>query len=141
VDKNRVALKPVMRLMTKIIHLKKVPKGFTVSYNMTHTTQNPTLIATVPMGYADGYNRLLSSKGVMLVRGHKAPVVGRVCMDLTMLDVGHIPGVALGDEVVVFGCQDGESIPVEDLARAAGTISYEIYTRIGDRIQRVYVNP
>ena len=138
-DKRRVSLKPVMAMKTKIIFLKQVPKGFKVSYNLTHETQAPTTIATIPIGYADGYNRLLSSKGIMLVKGKKTPVVGRVCMDLTLLDVGHIPNVSIGDEVVVFGHQGNETILVEDLANELNTISYEIFTRIGDRVKRVYI--
>ena len=139
VDKSRVSLKPVMTFKTTIVHLKQVPKGFKVSYNMTYETNSPTLIATVPIGYADGYNRLLSSKGHMIVRGKKVPVVGRVCMDLTLLDVGQIPDVRVGDEVVVFGNQQGESILAEELATSLDTISYEIFTRVGERIERSYV--
>jgi len=138
VDKNKVTLKPAMTLKTKIIQLKNVPEGFKVSYNRTWETKVPTVIATIPMGYADGINRLLSSKAFMLVKGQRAPVAGRVCMDLTMLDVGHIPGVAVEDEVVVFGNQGGETLLVEEHAQAASTISYEIFTRIGDRVERIY---
>jgi len=103
VDKTKVNLKPAMSIVSKIIQLKSVSAGFKISYGSTHTTSDPTLIATVPIGYADGYSRLLSSKGSMLVRGKKAPIVGRVCMDFTMIDVGKIADVTLGDEVVIMG--------------------------------------
>lgn len=135
---NRIRLKPAMTVKTRIIQLKNVPKGFKASYHMTWEAKAPTKIATIPIGYADGFNRLLSSKASMLVNGQRAKVAGRVCMDLTLLDVGHIPGVAVEDEVVVFGKQGKETLLVEELAQAAGTISYEIYTRIGDRIERIY---
>jgi alanine racemase len=97
------------------------------------------VIATVPVGYADGYRRGLSNRGHMLVRGIKAPVVGRVCMDLTMLDVGHIPNVKLDDEVVVFGKQGDTEISVDDIADLLGTINYEIVTSISDRIPREHI--
>jgi alanine racemase len=138
IDKTRVDLKPAMTLKTKIIHLKKVPAGFKISYGITYETKNPTTIATVPIGYADGFNRLLSSRGFMLVNGSRAPVVGRVCMDLTMLDVGHIPDVGLEDEVVVIGRQKEECISADEIAAATNTINYEVVTSIGARAERVY---
>ncbi|NQU62834.1 MAG: alanine racemase, partial [SAR324 cluster bacterium] len=98
-DRHLIDLKPVMSLKSRIIQLKEVPAGFKISYGSTYETAAPTRIATVPVGYADGYNRLLSSRGVMLVHGLRVPVVGRVCMDLTMLDVGQVDGVEIGDEV------------------------------------------
>ncbi len=134
-----VDLKPAMSLKTSVVHVKQVPENFTISYGCTYHTDRPTTIATVPVGYADGFNRLLSCGGQMLVNGQKAPVVGRVCMDLTMLDVGHIPNVKLGDEVVVFGEQSGTAIRVDDLADTLDTINYEIVTSISERVPRVYV--
>jgi alanine racemase len=139
VDKSRIDLTPVMTLKARIVHLKKVPAGFPVSYGMTHTTPSPTVIATVPVGYADGFNRRLSNRGHMLVRGHKAPIVGRVCMDLTMIDVGHIPGVALEDEVVILGRQANAAITADDLAGLLGTINYEITSAITARVPRVFL--
>ena len=138
-DKTDIKLKPVMSMKSKIVQLKKVGQGFHVSYGGTHITGKDTVIATVPVGYADGYNRHLSNKGVMLVRGQRAKVIGRVCMDLTMLDVGHIPSVALDDEVVVFGHQGDEYIGADELASLAGTISYEIITAISPRVKRIYL--
>ena len=139
VDKSRIDLTSVMTLKARIVHLKKVPAGFPVSYGMTHTTQAPTTIATVPVGYADGFNRRLSNRGHMLVRGQKAPIVGRVCMDLTMIDVGHIPGVAVEDEVVILGRQANEAITADELAGLLDTINYEITSAITARVPRVYL--
>ena len=139
VDKNRVDLKPAMALKTRIAHLKKVPAGFKISYGITHETETPTTIATVPIGYADGYNRLLSSRGCMLVSGRRAPIVGRVCMDQIMLDVGHIPEAELDAEVVVFGTQGDASITVEEIAAEIGSINYEIVSTIMARVPRWYL--
>ncbi|MFO8082888.1 MAG: alanine racemase [Desulfobacterales bacterium] len=139
VDKSKAVLKPVMALKAKVVHVKKVPSGFSVSYGHTYRTRKPTTIATVSAGYADGFNRLFSSCGFMLVRGIRAPVIGRVCMDLTMLDVGHIPDVNAGDEVVIFGTQNNESIHVDELAKKLSTINYEIVSTITARVPRVYI--
>ena len=139
VNHRRVHLKPVMTLKSSIIHLKKVPAGFNISYGITFQTRNPTTIATVPVGYADGLNRLLSSRGHMLVHGHRIPIVGRVCMDLTMLDVGSLSGVAIEDEVVVFGPQGHEAVTADELASTLNTINYEIVTSITARVPRIYL--
>jgi alanine racemase len=139
VDLSRIRLTPAMTLKTRIIHLKAVPAGTCVSYGMTHCTPAPTLIATIPTGYADGYRRHLSSRGEMLVGGVRVPVVGRVCMDLTMLDVGAAPSPRIEDEVVIFGRQGGEVISADDLARALGTINYEIVCDLTQRVERVYL--
>jgi alanine racemase len=139
VDKSRIILTPVMTLKARIVHLKKVPAGFPVSYGMTHTTPAPTVIATVPVGYADGFNRRSSNRGHMLVNGQRAPIVGRVCMDLTMIDVGHIPGVAVEDEVVILGRQANEAITADELAGLLGTINYEVTSAITARVPRVYL--
>ena len=139
VDKSRIDLIPVMTLKARIVHLKKVPAGFPVSYGMTHTTPSPTVIATVPVGYADGFNRRLSNRGHVLVRGQKAPIVGRVCMDLTMIDVGHIPGVALEDEVVILGRQAKAEISADEIAGLLDTINYEITSAITTRVPRVFL--
>jgi len=138
VDKSRIDLKPVMTLKSKIIHLKRVPPGFNISYGITFQTKNHTTIATVPVGYADGFNRRLSSRGHMLVHGQKVPIVGRVCMDLTMLDVGTVAGVALEDEVVVFGEQGNEAVTADEIASSLDTINYEVVSTITGRVPRVY---
>ena len=138
VDKSRIDLKPVMTLKSKIIQLKKVPAGCNVSYGITYQTKNPTTIATVPVGYADGFNRLLSNRGHMLVHGQRAPIVGRVCMDLTMLDVGNVPDVEMEDEVVVFGQHHTESVTADEMASQLNTINYEIVSTITARVPRIY---
>ena len=139
VNKKHIPLKPAMALKARIIHLKKVPAGFKVSYGSTHQTPKATTIATIPIGYADGLNRLLSSRGQMLVHGQRAPIVGRVCMDLTMLDVGHIDTVQVGDEVVIFGQQGSDSITVDEIASSLKTINYEIVSTITARVPRIYL--
>ena len=136
---RQVSLQPAMALKASIIQLKKVPAGFPVSYGITYKTRKPTTIATVPIGYADGLNRLLSSRGQMLVHGQRAPIIGRVCMDLTMLDVGHIDNVQMGDEVVVFGQQENAILTVDEMASLLNTINYEIVTSITARVPRVYL--
>ena len=140
VDKSRIDLKPAMELKARIIHLKKVPAGFKVSYGITYETQKATTIATVPIGYADGFNRLLSSRGHMLVCGRRAPIIGRVCMDMTMLNVGDIPEVSLEDEVVIFGKQGDASITVDEIASSINTINYEIISTIPVRVPRIYLS-
>lgn len=139
VDKSRISLIPAMSLKSKVAHLKNVPAGFSISYGCIYQTDKPAVIATVPVGYGDGYDRLLSSKGCMLVRGHRARIVGRVCMDMTMLDVGHIPDVRLEDEVVVLGKQGKESVTADAIASSLNTINYEVVTRIMPRAARVFV--
>ena len=139
VNKNSIELRPVMALKSRIIHLKRVPPGFSISYGATFNTKRATTIATIPVGYADGLNRLLSSAGHMLVHGRKMPIVGRVCMDLTMLDVGDLNGVEIEDEVVVFGSQGDEAITADEIAAQLNTINYEIVTSITGRVPRVYL--
>lgn len=131
-------LKPAMSLKTRIVFLKKTPPGTSISYGRTYITRKPTVIATLPIGYADGYGRILSNKAKVLVRGEKAPVAGKVTMDQTMIDVGHIDGVKLGDEVVLIGRQGNNEIRCEELARLAGTIPYEIVCSISNRVPRIY---
>lgn len=128
-------LRPVMRFVSRIEHLKSVPAGTPLGYGCTFATERPSIVATVPAGYADGVRRSLSNRGCMLVRARRAPIVGRVSMDLTILDVTDVPGVALGDDVIVFG---DELLTVEDVAAMAGTISYEITCGVSPRVPRVY---
>ncbi len=132
-------LRPVLSLVTRIVFLKKVPAGVPISYGRTFVTGRESLIATVPIGYADGYNRGLSNKGEALVRGVRARVAGRVCMDMCMLDVTEVPGVREGDEVVLIGEQGGRRITADELAVKTGTIAYEVLCGISSRVPRVYV--
>ena len=138
IDTSRVNLIPVMTLKSVITSLRKVSSGFKVSYGMTHETSQDTLLASVPIGYADGFSRLFSSKGYMLVKGEKAPIVGRVCMDQTIIDVGHIPDVQVEDEVVLIGRQGDKAITADELAQNINTINYEIVSSLTPRVKRVY---
>ncbi|MFZ7125851.1 MAG: alanine racemase [Desulfobacterales bacterium] len=139
VNTARVPLRPAMTLKSRIIQLKEVPAGFKVSYGMTYETRRQTRIATVPVGYADGIQRRLSNIGWMLVRGKRAPIAGRVCMDLTMLDVGEIDGVAVGEEVVIMGRQGGETMTADEMAEILGTINYEVVFTNAGRVPRIYL--
>jgi alanine racemase len=136
--KSQIELRPVLSWKTRIIQLKKVPAGTSISYGQTFVTERECLIATLPVGYADGYQRLLSNRGEVLIRGKRAPVAGRVCMDLTMVDVTDIANVQLGDEVVLLGSQADAEITADEMAAWADTISYEILTSIGSRVPRIH---
>jgi alanine racemase len=135
-----VDLQPAMRWTTRAVHLKTVRPGTRVSYGGRWTAQRDSRIATLPVGYADGYPRALTGKAEVLVRGRRAPVVGTICMDLCMVDVTDVRGVEIGDEVVLMGTQGQESITAHDLARWAGTIPYEIVCGVGPRVPRVYTD-
>ena len=131
-------LQPAMELKTVISQKKEIPAGATVSYGRTFTASQGTVVATVPIGYADGYPRHFSGKAQMLVRGKRAPIIGRVCMDQLMLDVTEIPGVEEGDVVTVFG-RDGDAfLPVDELAALNDTIHYEMVCLVGKRVPRIY---
>ncbi len=139
VSRETLNLRPAMSFKSHINFLKDVPANTAVSYGCTYTTSSASRLATIPVGYADGYSRRLSNCGKVLVRGVKVPVVGRVCMDQTVINVQDVPGVAEGDEVVLFGRQGDASIHVDDLARQLETINYEIVTSISCRVPRIYV--
>ncbi len=135
-----ISLKPVLEWKTKILQLKKVPAGASISYGETFITKRESIIATLPIGYADGYPRLLSNRGEVLVGGQRASVAGRVCMDLTMIDVTDIRDVKQGDEVVLLGRQGDAEISADQIAAWANTISYEILTSISARVPRIHYN-
>ena len=138
--RKNLKLKPVMNLKTRIVHLKDTPPGRSISYGRTYITQKNTKIATVPIGYADGYGRILSNKAKALLDGKPVRVVGMVTMDQTLLDVGNVKNVNIGDEVVLIGKQGTSEVPIERIAKLAGTIPYEILAAITDRVPRVYKN-
>jgi len=131
-------LKPVLSLKSKVILLKKVPARTPISYGRTFFTGRTSIIATIPIGYADGYSRRLSNAGEVLICGRRAPVVGRVCMDTIMVDVTEIPDIKENEEVVLIGNQGNEKITAKDIAQKLGTIPYEVLTSIGRRVQRIY---
>lgn len=136
-----MTLRPVMRLTSRIAMLKWIEPGKSVSYARTFVSGRRTLVASVPVGYADGYCRALSNRGEALVRGMRARVAGTVCMDWIMLDVTDIPAVGVGDQVTLLGSDDaGNCIRAEELAKRSGTIPYEIFCGISKRVPRVYIN-
>lgn len=139
VQKERVVLRPALSLKARVIHLKTVSPGSPISYGCTWKASRDATIATIPIGYADGYNRGLSNKGMMVVGGQRVPIVGRVCMDLTMVDVTAVPGVKIGDEVVVIGRQGGTEVSADDVAAWNDTINYEVVAALTDRVPRIFI--
>ena len=138
-SKAGVFLKPALTLKSTVVRLSELPAEETVGYNRTYKAAEPRLVALVPIGYADGYRRSLSNKGAVLVKGKRAPVLGRVSMDQTVVDVTGIAGVEEGDEVVLIGRQGAEAITLEEIATQCGTITHEILTGLGRRVKRVYL--
>ena len=139
VNKNKINLKPAMTLKAKISNIKTVPEGTGISYGHIYSTSKRSVIATVPIGYADGYSRILSGKADVCINNKRAPIVGRICMDQMMVDITGIDNANIGDEVVLFG-YDNESYPrVEELASLLGTINYEFICMMGRRIPRVFI--
>ena len=140
VDLNRIGgVKPAMALRSHVSLVKTVPAGVPISYGCTYVTEKDSVIATVMAGYADGVPRLLSGCGEVIIRGVKAPIVGRVCMDQFMVDVSHIPGVCAGDVVTIFGTDGSETITADEVADKAQTIGYELVCGIAPRVSRVYL--
>ena len=132
-------LRPAMTLKAAVARVHTLPKGETVSYGRTWTADRDSQIALIPCGYADGIPRLVSNQGAVLIRGQRAPIRGRVCMDQFMVDVTGIPGAAPGDEAVIFGRQGDAELPVEEVAKLAGTINYEVLCAIAARVPRHYL--
>jgi alanine racemase len=133
-------LKPVMTLLTKVSYFKVIAKSVGVSYNHTFTSDKQTRIITLPIGYGDGYNRLLSNKGEVIIRGERYPVVGNVCMDQMMVDLGPDGEAFNGDDVLLFGKEEKDELRLEELCDKIGTIPYEVLTMISSRVPRVYKN-
>jgi len=129
----------VMSFKSRVVNVKQVRKGKTVSYGRTHRFDRDAKVAAVAAGYGHGLTRSMSNNGELLVRGMRAPIVGMVTMDVTMIDVSHIPEVNVGDEVIIFGKQGSQAISVYEVAKRCGTISYEVTCGIGKRVPRVYV--
>ncbi|MCR4563039.1 MAG: alanine racemase [Clostridiales bacterium] len=138
VDKTKLDIKPIMQLKSHISFVKTVDSGFTVSYGSTYVTDKKTVIATVPVGYGDGYPRSLSNKGYVLLNGFKAKIIGRICMDQFMIDVTGIPAKR-GDEVILIGSDGKNEITVDDIASLGGEFNYELICDINDRVPRVYI--
>jgi alanine racemase len=137
-DIEHPAVQPVLSWKTRIIDLRTVDAGQGVGYSRAYVTSAPSRIATIPVGYGDGYSRHLSSCGRVLLRGQIAPVVGNISMDVTTIDVTAVPGAAVGDEVVLIGEQGSRKLTAWDIARQVGTIPYEVLCAIGKRVPRLY---
>ncbi len=131
--------RPAMHLRTRVWQLKSLPAGRAVSYGQTFVTRRPSRLAVLPIGYADGYARALSNRAEVVIRGRRAPVVGRVCMDLTLVDVTDVPGAAAGDEVLLWGQHGEVGLSVGEVAAWQDTIAYEVLTRLGARVPRQLV--
>jgi alanine racemase len=136
---DSLALQPLLSLKTRIMHLRRIKKGTSVGYGCTYVAPRDSVVAVLPIGYADGYNRLLSNRGAGLLHGQRVPVIGRISMDLTIIDVTAVPSAQLGDEVVLVGKQGAEEIRIHEMAELCQTIPYEILTRISPRVPRTYL--
>lgn len=136
---DRLNIKPALTLKTKVCHVKELDKDMYISYGRTFKTNKKSIIATIPIGYADGYSRILSGKAKVIINGKFAPVVGRICMDQCMIDVTEVENVNVGDEVILIGEDSGLKFNADDLAKIMGTINYEIICMIKQRVPRVYV--
>ena len=132
-------LKPVMTWKARVAHVKKLPAGRMIGYGGTVTLQQDTLVATIPVGYADGYNRKLGNKGYVLCRGKKLPIIGTICMDQFMVDASQLPDLRVGDEVILMGKDGDASVTAADLAQCLGTIVHEVTCGIASRVPRVYI--
>ena len=139
VDMNLVALKPALSLYSQVVYVKECEPGTTISYGSTFVTKEKMRIATVPLGYGDGYPRSLSGKGYVLIRGQKAPILGRVCMDQFMVDVTHIKGACEGDRVTLIGSDGEETITADFLGGLSGRFNYELVCELNPRLPRIYL--
>ncbi len=138
VSADMIKLWPVLNWKSTVVYVKTLPAGVPVSYGGTYITSGETVVATIPVGYGDGYPRLLSNQGYVLIHGKRAPIIGRVCMDQFMVDVTGIAGVSRGDTVTLIGRDQEEEIRMEELAKLCGTINYEIACNINKRVPRIY---
>ena len=139
VDPGLLALRPALQWLSRVTHVKTLPAGREISYGGTYVTKSDTVVATIPVGYADGYRRNLSGKFYVLIRGQKAPILGRICMDQMMVDVTHIPGVQVGDRVTLVGIDGEEAITMEQISAQADSFNYEFVCGISRRVPRLYV--
>ena len=139
VDPGLLALRPALQWLSRVTHVKTLPAGREISYGGTYVTKSDTVVATIPVGYADGYRRNLSGKFYVLIHGQKAPILGRICMDQMMVDVTHIPGVQVGDRVTLVGSDGGETIAMEEISAQADSFNYEFVCGISRRVPRLYV--
>lgn len=136
-----IGIRPIMSFKTRVIHVKSMEPGDVVGYGGTCRITKSTRVATLPFGYDDGYNRLLSGQGKVIIRGIKVPIIGRICMDQCFVDVTNIKDVSVGDEVVIYGSQGQETISIESVAKQLNTIPYEVTCAVSKRVPRIYINP
>lgn len=139
IDKNNLSLKPALTLKATITNVKTLEKDMYVSYGRTFKTSNETIVATIPVGYADGYLRKLAENGKVIIKGEFAPIIGRICMDQFMIDVTNIPDVKIGDEVILLGEKNGLKYNADDMAKKLDTINYEVTCMLKSRLPRVYI--
>ena len=139
IDKNNLTLKPALTLKATITNVKTLEKDMYVSYGRTFKTSNETIVATIPVGYADGYLRKLAENGKVIIKGEFAPIIGRICMDQFMIDVTNIPDVKIGDEVILLGEKNGLKYNADDMAKKLDTINYEVTCMLKSRLPRVYI--
>ena len=137
--KTELSLKPCMSWKAKISYIKELPPGCFVSYGRDYRSDREIRVATVTCGYADGYFRAAGKDGYVLIRGQRAKILGRICMDQMMVDISGIQEASVGDEVILIGKSGSEQITAEDIARWAGTISYEVLLSVGSRVEKVYI--
>lgn len=138
VNKQRIKLKPALSLISQAVYIKEIEAGESVSYGAMYVADSKRKVATIPIGYGDGYPRSLTNKGYVLIHGKKAPVLGRICMDQFMVDVTHIDGIQEGDKVTLIGTDGGASLPIEELSELSGRFPYEFMCDLGKRIPRIY---
>ncbi|MEC0213242.1 alanine racemase [Paenibacillus ehimensis] len=139
VNRQQIDLRPVLSIKSSVVMVKRVPEGSGISYGIVYRTQGEETIATLPIGYADGFSRMLTGKAHVLIRGRRVPVVGRICMDQCMLNVSELPDIQMGEEVVILGSQGEDRITAEEHAAWLGTINYEVVCMISHRVPRVYI--
>jgi alanine racemase len=135
-----IDIRPIMSFKTRVVHIQRIPSGNSISYGRRFFTQRDSIIATISVGYGDGFSRSLSNRGEVIIRGKRAKIVGTVCMDLTMVDCSDISGIQLGDEVTLIGRDGLEEMTPDELANLVGTISYEVTSSIGPRVPRIFVS-
>lgn len=140
INTEKVSISPILEWHSKIVYIKEVEAGTSIGYGRTFVADRAMKIATIPVGYADGYNRLLSNRGHVLVGGQKAPIVGRICMDQTMIDISHISNATKGDDVILIGSQEQNIITADDIAALCHTIPHEVLTSISPRVDRLYIS-
>ena len=140
VDPSLLNIRPALQWLSRVTHVKTLPAGRQISYGGTYTTKGDTVVATLPVGYADGYRRNLSGKFYVLIHGQKAPILGRICMDQMMVDVTNIPGVKVGDQVTLVGTDGENTITMEEIAAQADSFNYEFVCGISRRVPRLYVH-